>query len=215
MALCGLCGRRKARRACPALGREICTICCATKRIVEIACPSECVYLTSAREHPPAIVQRQRTRDIAFIVTTWTGLTELQSRLALVLQRVVHAHRAGAVPRLLDRDVEEAAATFARTLETASRGVIYEHQASSLPAQRLVQDLKKALEALEQETRRSIGRDVVPALRSLERGAAGAARALDGSETAFLDLIARAMTEQTADAASAPTEEEAPRIVFP
>lgn len=215
MALCALCGRRKARRACPAIGREICTICCATKRIVEIACPSDCIHLMSAREHPPAVVQRQRTRDVAFIVTTWHGLTEQQSRLALVLQRVVHAHRAGAVPRLLDRDVEEAAATFARTLETASRGVIYDHQTSSLPAQRLVQEFKTAVAGLERETRRSIGRDAAAALRSLERGAAGAARALDGSETAFLDLIARAMTHHAADAGSTPTEEEAPRIVIP
>ena len=33
---CPVCGQRKARRECPALGQTICTVCCATKRLVEI-----------------------------------------------------------------------------------------------------------------------------------------------------------------------------------
>ena len=40
------------------------------------------------------------------------------------------------------KDVAEAAATLASTLETAARGVIYEHQAQAPPAQRLVRDLR-------------------------------------------------------------------------
>ncbi len=51
---CPLCSQRKARRACPALGHQICAVCCGTKRLTQIPCPSDCVYLASAREHPPA-----------------------------------------------------------------------------------------------------------------------------------------------------------------
>ena len=65
---CPSCRERKPRRACPALGATICTVCCATKRQVEIACPADCVYLTSARSHPPAVVQRRQERDVAFIL---------------------------------------------------------------------------------------------------------------------------------------------------
>ena len=37
--LCSLCGQRRAKRACPALGQQIWPVCCATKRLVEIRCP--------------------------------------------------------------------------------------------------------------------------------------------------------------------------------
>ena len=47
--LCPLCGKRNARRACPALGHLICAVCCGTKRLTEIACPSDCGYLATAR----------------------------------------------------------------------------------------------------------------------------------------------------------------------
>ncbi|HYT73137.1 MAG TPA: hypothetical protein VEL79_00190, partial [Vicinamibacterales bacterium] len=59
---CVLCSARAAKRACPALGREICPSCCATKRLVEIACPPDCGYLSAARAHPAAVVQRQQDR---------------------------------------------------------------------------------------------------------------------------------------------------------
>src|SRR4029079_6022625 len=51
--ICPLCGVRRARRGCPALGKQICAVCCGTKRLVEIQCPSDCAYLATAREHPP------------------------------------------------------------------------------------------------------------------------------------------------------------------
>src|SRR5262245_27935296 len=60
---CPLCGERRARRACPALGKLICAVCCGTKRLVEIRCPSDCSYLASAREHPAAVVVRQQQHD--------------------------------------------------------------------------------------------------------------------------------------------------------
>src|SRR5213593_1272785 len=45
MAICPLCSARKGKRACPALRTTICSACCGEKRIVEIACPADCVYL--------------------------------------------------------------------------------------------------------------------------------------------------------------------------
>ena len=58
--LCPLCRQRKARRPCPAVGHSICSVCCGTKRQREIVCPPSCVYLSSAREHPAAVVQRRQ-----------------------------------------------------------------------------------------------------------------------------------------------------------
>jgi hypothetical protein len=64
----------------------ICTVCCATKRQVEINCPSDCGYLTSARSHPPAVVQRRQERDVSFILPIVSELTDTQYRLLLLFQ---------------------------------------------------------------------------------------------------------------------------------
>jgi hypothetical protein len=42
---CNHCGQRKGKRSCPALAGVICSRCCGQHRLVEIACPSDCVHL--------------------------------------------------------------------------------------------------------------------------------------------------------------------------
>src|SRR5919108_3854947 len=139
---CPLCGTRKARRACPALGQTICAVCCGTKRLVEIRCPSDCAYLAAAREHPAAVVRKQQERDVARLLPTIQHLTERQYQLFFLFQSAITRFRPDGFARLVDADVAEAAAALASTLETAARGVIYEHTASSPPAQGLATALK-------------------------------------------------------------------------
>src|SRR5437867_4451151 len=79
--VCPLCETRRARRPCPALGRQICALCCGTKRLVEIACPSDCPWLVSAREHPPAVAVRRQQHDVGLLVSFMRDLTERQSQL--------------------------------------------------------------------------------------------------------------------------------------
>jgi hypothetical protein len=192
---CPVCRERKPKRACPALGQTICTVCCATKRLVEIKCPTDCVYLTSARSHPPAVVQRRQERDLGFLLPLVSDLTETQYRLVVLLQSVIVKHAEGALPPLLDGDVAEAAAAAAATLETAGKGIIYEHQAVSVPAQRLTADLRQVVADLldrnpSQQAR--VERDIAAALRRIERGARGAERALPGDESpVYLKLLSR------------------------
>jgi len=45
MAKCARCNARKARRRCPALGNDICNLCCGRIRGKEISCPPGCPYL--------------------------------------------------------------------------------------------------------------------------------------------------------------------------
>ena len=66
--LCPVCNQRKAKRTCPALGKQICTVCCGTKRLVEITCPTDCSYLSSSRAHTPEAVQRQQEIDRAMLL---------------------------------------------------------------------------------------------------------------------------------------------------
>ena len=61
---CPLCAKRPAKRACPALRQDICTVCCATKRLVEIACTEDCRYLEASQRHPAAVVKRQIDADL-------------------------------------------------------------------------------------------------------------------------------------------------------
>src|SRR5262249_11210358 len=79
--VCPLCGTRKARRGCPAVGQQICPVCCGTKRLVEIACPGDCPWLASAREHPPAVAVRRHQRELGLVVQFMRDLNERQSEL--------------------------------------------------------------------------------------------------------------------------------------
>jgi hypothetical protein len=198
---CPSCGERKPKRSCPALGRTICTVCCATKREVEIACPADCVYLSSARSHPPAVVQRRQERDLSFVVPLVSDLTEAQYRLLVLLQSVTLKHAHAAMPPLVDEDVAEAASAAAATLETAGKGIIYQHQAVSVPAQRLSSELSQVVAELVSQSgaqRGRLERDAAAALRRLERGARTAAQGLNGDEPpVFLRLLTRMLRERT------------------
>ncbi len=139
---CPLCRQRKARRTCPALGEQICAVCCGTKRLVEIHCPETCPYLASAREHPPAVVQREQQRDVSALMHTMRDVTDRQQQLMFLLLGIARRYEGDALQSLVDADVVEAARSLASTLETANRGVIYEHQPATMAAQRLVTDWK-------------------------------------------------------------------------
>lgn len=201
---CPLCGTRKARRACPALGREICAVCCGTKRLVEISCPPDCGWLRASAQHPPAVTQRRQERDLTFIYGALGELSERQARVLLYLQALVK-RCATAAPTtiaglaLVDRDVADAAGSLASTFETAARGIIYEHQATSIPAQRLSGDLKRGLEELARAERSVPDRDIASALRMLERLARGADVALGDGQCSYLDLVDRVMKPAPTD----------------
>ncbi len=191
-AACPLCRKRRARRACPALLRDICTVCCATKRQTEIRCPSDCRYLASALHHPPAVVQRQQERDARFLLPIVSELQPRQYELFFFVQHLLHGiARTGELP-LDDRTVRETAEALAKTYDTASKGIIYEHQASSPPAERLLRELKPVLDDPAAVGGPKAGeRDMAEVLRRVERAAAGAEAALGGDGRAYLDLVSR------------------------
>lgn len=217
--ICPLCHQRRPKRECPALGRAICAVCCGTKRQLEITCPPDCSYLSSARAHPPAVVQRRRERDYRFLLPLVSQLGERQYRLLLALQALVLKHASTILPAPNDADVADAAATVASTLETASKGIIYEHQAASIPAQRLVGEIRSMLAEIGRETQaRSLDRDAAAALRAVEQGAkaAGTAFPEDGVR-AFLAFLGRVMSEaeQKASAQQNASEEPGRGLIIP
>jgi hypothetical protein len=206
--LCPLCSSRRAKRSCPALEREICPVCCGTKRLTEIRCPESCVYLSSSKAHPAAVVQRRQERDLGFLLPFWSDLTEPQYRLLLLFQAVTLKHAAEALLPLRDEDVAEATSVTAATFETARKGIIYEHQASAVPAQRLADALRDAFDELVRQSGGSVPprleRDTALVLRRIEQTALKAAKALpDDEPPVFLRLIGRVLKQSdraTADA---------------
>src|SRR5690242_2673897 len=206
--LCPLCRTRKARRLCPALGRSICSVCCGTKRLVEIKCPADCGYLAAAREHPPAAVERQREADFALLLPIVRELSRRQAQIFFLLQAAVARHTPDGLYSLSDDDIVEAAGSVAATIETAERGVIYQHRAGSLPGEHLARALQRTLEEVRGEGGPGFDRDAAVALRRIEVGARTTRRQAGGSTTAYLEL-ARRFANRMPDPA-ADTAEEGP-----
>ncbi|MBI4476012.1 MAG: hypothetical protein HY654_02500 [Acidobacteria bacterium] len=211
--LCPLCQTRKARRHCPALGRQICSVCCGTKRLTEIACPSDCVYLASAKAHPAALLKRQRERDGSAILRLLHGLTETQYHLFLFLLPVVARQRGVDLVAVSDDDIADGAASLAATYETASRGVIYEHRATTLPAQRFATAVAEHLKEPLKNAPSSLERDLAIVLRRLERAARDVRKALGEGHTAFLDLAGRLASPEHVTSPEEMRSE--PRLIVP
>ena len=190
--LCPSCGQRKGRRPCPALGASICSVCCGTKRLAEIKCPPDCGYLAAAREHPAAVVRRRQERDVSQLLPVIRHLTERQHQLFFLFHTVVARFTPEGFNRLVDADVAEAAAAVAATLETAARGVIYEHTPQGPPARALASELKAALTQWQAQGAKVFDREAAIVLRAIEQGARGAT-GTEVSSTGYLDLVARLM----------------------
>jgi hypothetical protein len=210
--LCPSCGQRKPRRACPALGANICTVCCGTKRQVDIRCPADCGYLAAAREHPAAVVRRQQERDVAHLLPTIRHLTERQYQLFFLFHTLIARHAPQGFTRLVDADVADAAAAVAATLETAARGVIYEHTPPGPPAQGLATALKGMLAQMREQGAKVFDREAAIVLRAIEQGARGTVVPANGA-TAYLDLVARLLQVTGTPDPGAPTVAASPLIL--
>ena len=186
---CFLCEKRRARRSCPALHQTICTLCCGTKRLTEIQCPDSCPHLASAREHPAADVRRRQQQDVSVLLPSMRGLTERQQQLFFVFQSVITRHQTDGLAPLIDDDVADAASTCAATLETASRGVIYEQATATALGARLADELKATLRRLREQGPTIYDTEAALALRAIERGARETRAAVPG-DRAYLELMA-------------------------
>jgi hypothetical protein len=176
--------------------------------LTEIACPPGCVYLASAREHPAAVIKRQQERDVAALLPSIRDLTERQYQLFFLFQTLIARHKPEGFARLLDEDVADAAAAVAATLETAARGVIYEHTATSAVAQRLGGELKNMLAEMRQQGVKVYDGEAAIVLRAIEQGAREA-RKQGASDTAYLALMGRLLqatrAPETAQAETKPS----------
>jgi hypothetical protein len=211
---CPLCTQRKARRACPALQQQICAVCCATKRLTEIACPPDCAYLASAREHPPAAAVRQQHRDAALVMRLVQDFNQRQSELLFVVARALISYEPPPFQSLNDADIAEAVSALAATSETAGRGVIYEHRAASGPGAHLASALRALLTEAGAYRDSAIERDLASALRRLEAILVETRTAESAQGAAvFLTFLRRILASPDATERPSSDADRAPRLI--
>jgi hypothetical protein len=171
--------------------------------------------LSAAREHPAAQVKRQQERDVAVLLPSIRHLTERQYQLFFLFHSAIARHTPQGFTRLVDEDIEQAAGAVAATLETAGRGVIYEHAPATLPAQRLATDLTSLLGQIRDQGGTVSDSEAAIALRAIEHGARDAKTTGDGTDTSYASLIARLLQVRRAQAAgpSEPTKPSSTLIV--
>jgi hypothetical protein len=127
--LCKICGKRRARRACPAVRGGICAICCGTEREVSLSCPLECEYLQEAhrRERPVPLSDKQLSSPDVQVSEEF-----LQTHEELVLFCVYSLVQAAVrTDGALDTDILAALEALVQTHRTLESGLIYETRAEN------------------------------------------------------------------------------------
>jgi hypothetical protein len=174
-------------------------VCCGTKRIREIDCPANCVYLESAHRHPAAVVKRQQEQDLTLLMSTVGRLNEGQLQLFFLIQTMVARFSPDGLPRVVDADVAGAAGALAGSLETASRGLVYEPRAASPTGEALRRELKTLLDRVGHGGGSRFEREAAEVLRGIERGAQHQAAGMGSGAVDYLTLVARVLQERPPD----------------
>jgi len=209
--VCRLCQKRPTKRACPALREDICAVCCATKRLVEIKCTEDCRYLEAAQRHPAAVIKRQIDHDLQLLMTSVGRLSEQQLQLLFLLQSMVLSYKPEGLARLTDADVALATGALAASLETSSKGLIFEEAAASVPAEGLRRAMRPVLDEITKSGGSRAEREVALVLRAMERGATHEGGQIPEGETSYLELVGRVFQQRP----QTPKPPDKPLIVMP
>jgi hypothetical protein len=141
MARCPLCSERPAKRFCPAKETHICSVCCGSRREVDIDCPSSCHHLQASRfyEGDGRVPDPQLASAVQKFDKTFTY------RHNPVLNAICFAicEERTATPWLLDTDVIEVFKDLAKTMKTLSSGIYYESLPESIVGVALFHRLKR------------------------------------------------------------------------
>jgi hypothetical protein len=147
--LCHLCERRAPRRYCPALEREICSVCCGTEREQSIGCPLDCEHLRDARYH-----ERLPELDPKSLPNPEIELSESfmnsHQELAIILGRLLFV---AAVENqgVVDADMRDALAALVTSFKTANLGLIYEARPDNAIAAAVVGRFREELDKFRED----------------------------------------------------------------
>jgi hypothetical protein len=139
---CKICEKKRARRYCPGVGGDICSVCCGTGRENTIDCPSTCDYLREARAHERLAPVSRDDIPNQDIRVTEQFLREHEPLVALVGLALVGAMEK---QRAVDRDAGEALDAMIRTYRTTQSGLIYETRPQNPYAASIQEALKESI----------------------------------------------------------------------
>lgn len=154
-AKCHLCGSRPPRRACPALGRDICSVCCGGQREESIDCPLDCPHLREARRHEKPPEPDPKTLPHADIEITDRWLAE--NEMLVVLSGRFLLLAALDTPGAVDTDVREALEALARTYRSSASGLIYESRPSNMIAAAIADRFRREMESFRERVAQETG----------------------------------------------------------
>ena len=185
---CPVCGQRKARRACPALGADASVRCAAAPSgWSRSSVPPTAAISPSAREHPAAVVRRQQERDVALLLPTIRHLTERQYQLFFLFHTSSRGtrRRVRAAGRRRRGGRRGGARGDAR--DRGARRDLRAHAAGTARRRRLAAELKAMLEQMREQGAKVYDREAAMVLRAIEQGARGDRHA-GRRRPAYLDL---------------------------
>ena len=202
---CVICGRRKGKRSCPAKTALICAQCCGEKRVLEIQCPEDCLFLETGREYERTTLgaNASRMRDPVKLQRQRRVLETLHDVAAGLEYQLAEQKRV--LRGFTDEQASEAVRLLLETLRTEDRGILYERTSS---------------DPVVDSARRQLA-DAVRELRTPGQGQGGAVKlgeAIDvlefildvvdshkGVRLGYLDYIMRMMPRRGALASSGPS----------
>ncbi|MBV9264711.1 MAG: hypothetical protein JO061_00940 [Acidobacteriaceae bacterium] len=122
--LCKICGRRRPKRACPAVYGDICALCCGNERENTLTCPLECAYLQEAHRHEKPLDIPERDLANTDIPVSESFVTEHEELVLFCVYALLQAalRTAGAV----DTDLLAALEALVKTHRTLESGLMYE-----------------------------------------------------------------------------------------
>ena len=124
---------------------------------------------------------------------------------------MVLSYKPEGLARVTDGDVASATGALAASLESSSKGVIFEEAATSVPAEELRRAMKPVLDEMTKGGGSRAEREIAIVLRAMERGARHEGGHIQDGETAYLELVGRVFQQRP----KAPQPPDQPRIVIP
>jgi hypothetical protein len=214
---CAICGIRKAKRSCPGVHGDICTICCGTERERTVDCPLECEYLREAHQHehvPEIDLTELPNKDIELAESF---LEENQDAFFLLGAAVFDA--AAERGRATDYDVREALEALIRSYKASKTGLIYETK----PVNPYAAAIYEMVQTRVEEVRKFEAAGQAGPFQAKDETVLGVLLVLQRLEyrnnngrkysRAFLDVLSRFCQDRLEQFANSP-EPETPRIIL-
>ncbi|MEE9263835.1 MAG: hypothetical protein V3V11_05215 [Vicinamibacteria bacterium] len=165
---------------------------------MEIPCPEECPYLHG--EHDPRWEHAGRQMDDMRFLSNFAGLPRERVPVLVFVHALLIGARRNLAAELSDADLAVVVSTLARTFDTLSKGVVYEHQSEDLRLQAVITRLGESL-ARRQELRSappSSDADVLAVLQTIQsaiethqKQAESQKSYLDSAESVFRVALAK------------------------